>query len=101
MPIRPNLGKKNRTLASSTVLRHELLTRLQIMGRSQTNPLNRHLDASALPIEASATRNTDLAATLDVAALDLEVESGVWKGYGGVRRPIYNCRRNRSQRHNG
>lgn len=45
--------------------------------------LNRPMDATAIPIEASATRDRerlDLAAALDVRALDLEMVSGVWKG---------------------
>ena len=53
-------------------------------GRAElARALNRPIDATAIPIEVSATRDRgrlDLAAALDVKALDLEVESGVWEG---------------------
>lgn len=45
--------------------------------------INRPVDATAIPVSASATRvqdRLDLAATLDLSSLDLNQSQGLWKG---------------------
>jgi VWFA-related protein len=79
-----------RVTRPGVVLRYRTSYELKPEHPVSTNPveglvqaLNRPVDATAIPVRASATRvqdGLDLAATLDLPSLDLNLSQGLWSG---------------------